>query len=603
MKKMLLMGNEAIAWGLVEGGVQVAAAYPGTPSSEVFGTLAELAAAKGFYAEWSVNEKVALEVAAGAAYAGLRAAVSMKQVGLNVAADPLMALAYIGVKGGLVLVVADDPGPHSSQTEQDTRLFARFAKLPVLDPATPQEAKEMAKAAFSLSEALGLPVILRPTTRVAHVCQDVEVDEAALPPPLTGRFAKGSQWVIFPGLAAKRHRWLNDQQDQAQKLFSATPFNSCREADSPLGVVACGVSSTYVEEALADLGLAVNLLKIGTPYPLPAEPVVNLLRRTRRLLIIEELEPVVEEQVIRLAWQHQLPVQIAGKYNQAVPRAGEFNVDRVRDILARFAAGKEEAPLEKAAVQAADLPPLPVRPPVLCAGCPHRASFYAFKKAAAGMDVVFTGDIGCYTLGNAPPLNTVDTCLCMGASITIAAGLHRAEPDRRHVAFLGDSTFFHAGIPGLINAVYNQAPITVVVLDNRTTAMTGYQPHPGTGKNAAGKPAPALDIARLAEACGVDFVRVADPYQHEEAVRVAKAALAHPGPAVVVMRRECVTLSQSKTAYRIDQEKCLGCGVCLEELGCPAIFPGPRITPACVGCGLCAAVCPAQAIAGEVASR
>ncbi|MEW5898380.1 MAG: indolepyruvate ferredoxin oxidoreductase subunit alpha, partial [Bacillota bacterium] len=279
MPKHLLLGNEAIAWGLVEGGLQVAAAYPGTPSSEVFGTLAQLASTKGFYAEWSVNEKVALEVAAGAAYAGARAAVSMKQVGLNVAADPLMALAYIGVKGGLVLVVADDPGPHSSQTEQDTRLFARFAGLPVLDPATPQEAKEMAKAAFALSEALGLPVILRPTTRVAHVGQDVGIDETVVSPPFTGKFTKNPRWVIFPSLAAKRHVWLNRQQEAAQKLLAATPFNVFREAESELGILASGVSATYAEEALFELGLKVNLLKIGTPYPLPIEPVLSFLKR------------------------------------------------------------------------------------------------------------------------------------------------------------------------------------------------------------------------------------------------------------------------------------------------------------------------------------
>lgn len=596
--KKLLLGNEAIAWGMVEAGVRVTAAYPGTPSSEVLGTLAELAPRKGFYAEWSVNEKVALEVAAGAAYAGARAAACMKQVGLNVAADPLMALAYIGIKGGLVLVVADDPGPHSSQTEQDTRMFARFAGVPVLDPADPREAKEMARYAFSLSEALELPVILRPTTRVAHVCQDVEVDEEVVPSFRPVHFEKDPRWVIFPGLAAKRHVWLNRQQERAKELLTRSPFNFLREEEVPLGIVACGVSAGYVEEALFELGAKVNLLKTGTPYPLPEEPVLALLRRVKRLLVVEELAPVVEEQIVNLAWRHGLRVVINGKLNGLLPREGEFDVDLVRKAIASFL-GKEE----KFRPATASFPPLPSRPPVLCAGCPHRASFYAFKKAAEGMDAVFAGDIGCYTLGNSPPLDMVDTCLCMGAGINIAAGLSRVEPERKHVAFLGDSTFYHAGLPGLLNAVYNQAPVTIVILDNGTTAMTGFQPHPGTGRNAAGGEAPAVDLVGLVEACGVEFVRVVDPYRYPLAVQTAREALAHPGPAVVIMRRECVKLSAWKKTCRIDREKCLECNLCIEELGCPAISPGPggpEISPACSGCGLCAAVCPAQAVGEEV---
>jgi indolepyruvate ferredoxin oxidoreductase alpha subunit len=600
--KKLLLGNEAIAWGLAEGGVQVAAAYPGTPSSEILETLAELAPRKGFYAEWSVNEKVALEVAAGAAYAGARAAACMKQVGLNVAADPLMALAYIGVKGGLVLCVADDPGPHSSQTEQDTRMFARFAKVPVLDPADPREAREMARYAFTLSEALELPVILRPTTRVAHVCQDVEVDEEAVfssPPENPVHFEKDPRWVIFPGLTAKRHVWLNGQQGKARKILARSPFNSLRLEEGPFGIVACGVSYGYVEEALFRLGTKASVLKVGTPWPLPEEPVLELLRRVQRVLVVEELAPVAEEQIICLAWRHGLRVKISGKHDGAVPAEGEFDVDRAGKIIASFL-GKEW----KSVPLAADFP-LPARPPVLCAGCPHRASFYAFKKASEGMEVVFAGDIGCYTLGNAPPLDMVDTCLCMGAGINIAAGLSRAEPGRRYVAFIGDSTFLHAGLPGLINAVYNRAPVTVVILDNGTTAMTGFQPHPGTGRNAAGEEAPAVDLAKLAGACGVDYVKVVDPCRHDLAVQTAREALARSGPAVVIMRRECAKLAARKAACRVDREKCLDCGTCLAELGCPAILPapgGPEISPACNGCGLCAAVCPAQAIE-EVGSR
>lgn len=633
--RMLLMGNEAIARGAVEGGVQVVAGYPGTPSSEVLGTLAALATDKNIYVEWSVNEKAALEVAAGASYAGARAMVTMKQVGLNVAADPLMTLAYIGVKGGLVLVVADDPGPHSSQNEQDTRKFAAFAKLPVLDPATPAEAKEMARQAFLLSEQLALPVILRPVTRVCHVCQDVEADENAVSAAPAGRFEKSPGWTIFPGLAANKHVWLNRQQETARRLFNSSPFNNLygnEDESSRAGVIACGVSFNYVMEAMQLSGLSLPVLKTGTPYPLPEEPVLALLRRVDRVLVVEELEPVVEEQVIRLAWQHGLPVRIAGKHDGFLPREGEFSVDRVQPALTAWlaaagaakAAASRSAPPQREGEPGADRaqpdpdrikeaagisapapepPPLPVRPPVLCAGCPHRASFYAFKKAAEGKDAVFTGDIGCYTLGNAPPLNTVDTCLCMGASVNIAAGLYRVEPERPHVAFLGDSTFFHTGLPGLINAVYNNARIVLVVLDNRTTAMTGHQPHPGLGRTAMGVQGKELDIARLAAACGVEFVRRADPYDLETAINVAAEALAFPGPAVVVMQRECVAVVKSTGRRQIDPEKCLNCRQCIEELGCPAIFPGPEhpeIKNQCNGCGICAQVCPAGAIGEAV---
>ncbi len=603
--KKLLMGNEAIAWGAVEAGVQVAAGYPGTPSSEVLSTLAQLAVKRGFYVEWSVNEKVALEVAAGAAYAGARAMVTMKQVGLNVAADPLMTLAYIGVKGGLVLVVADDPGPHSSQNEQDTRKFARFAKLPVLDPATPREAREMAREAFSLSENLNLPVILRPTTRVCHVCQDVEVGEEHTPVARQFYFEKSPNWVIFPSLAAKRHVWLNRQQEAARRMFEQSSFNRFEggRGKYTLAVIACGVSYNYVREALALLGEEIPVLKIGTPYPLPEKPVLEVLQVAEQVLVVEEQEPVVEEQIMLLAFKNRLPVVVRGKHDGLLPREGEFNVDRVRPALAAFLQGAGRvvgiSGKWKEAFPSPAPPELPVRPPVLCAGCPHRASFYACKKAAAGKDVVFTGDIGCYTLGNAPPLHTVDTCLCMGASVNIAAGFSRVEPGRHHIAILGDSTFFHTGLPGLINAVYNRARITLVVLDNRTTAMTGHQPHPGLGRTALGEEGVSIDIALLAEACGAGFVRVVDPYDLDQAVMVVQEALDYPGPSVVVMKRECVALTGSSRRCQVKPQACLNCNQCIEELGCPAIFPGaehPHIAGQCNGCGLCIRVCPAGAI-------
>lgn len=590
--KKVLMGNQAIAYGAVEAGVQVAAAYPGTPSSEIFSTLASLATEHNIYAEWSTNEKVALEVAAGAAYAGARAMVTMKQVGLNVAADPLMTLAYIGVKGGLVVVVADDPGPHSSQNEQDTRQFAQFAKLPVLEPSTPQEAKDMTVAAFEISERLGLPVILRPTTRTCHACQDVtlaETKQQAIP----SGFVKSPNWVIFPPLAYKRHQWLNQQQQLAQQLFNDLPFNKAQYQDGELAVVASGVAYNYVMEALAAHNIEISVLKIGTPYPLPEQISLEYLRRFKRVLVVEELEPVVEQQLMQLAYRHNLPVEIVGKEQCFVPREGELDVDKVTVALTKFL---EIDPSPKELFT--QLPELPLRTPVLCAGCPHRASFYIFKQVA-GQDAILTGDIGCYTLGNMPPLNAVDTCLCMGASITLASGLKRVEKHRKVIAFLGDSTFFHTGIPGLVNAVYNNTDITVVILDNRTTAMTGHQPHPGLQVTATGSPAKGIDIAPLVSACGVEHVQVVNPFNYAEAKEAAQRAIDHRGPAVVIMRQECIALSKGRKPLRVNPEICLQCQLCVEELGCPAIFikdGQPQINNSCSGCGLCTEICPAGAI-------
>lgn len=592
-KKMLLMGNEAIARGAVEAGVQVATAYPGTPSSEVFSTLARFAGEHGYYAEWSVNEKVAVEVAAGAAYAGARAIVSMKQVGLNVAADPLMTLAYIGVKGGLVLVVADDPGPHSSQNEQDTRKFAQFAKLPVLDPSTPQEAKDMTIAAFQLSEELGLPVILRPTTRTCHICQDVTLGD--IRPGNQVGFKQDPSWVIFPSLAYRRHKWLNQQQETARQIFNQSSFNRL-ELKNRVGIITSGVAYNYVREAMETLGIQASLLKIGTPYPLPDQPVRQLLESVDRILVVEEQEPVVEDQVIAMAWKQGLKTAVSGKNDGLVPREGELDVDKAKAVMARFF-GIEDKPAEPETGETR--PPLPERAPILCAGCPHRASFYVFKEEARRYDAVFTGDIGCYTLGVMPPLAAVDTCLCMGASVTIAAGLAVVEKDRKHIAFLGDSTFFHTGLSGLINAVYNNANITLVVLDNRTTAMTGHQPHPGLLKTATGINEKHIDIAQVARAIGVGLVREVDPYDLVAARSVAREAINYQGPAVVIMKRECVAIVRSGKKCRVNKEKCIGCNKCIKNLGCPALTPEDgkvAIGMTCTGCTICAQVCPAGAI-------
>ncbi|AKB12364.1 indolepyruvate ferredoxin oxidoreductase alpha subunit [Methanosarcina thermophila] len=614
-EKKLLMGNEAIALGALEAGVQVVTGYPGTPSTEALETVIRYADRCGIYVEWSSNEKVALETAVGAAYSGAKALVTMKQVGLNVASDPLMSLSYIGVKGALVLLVADDPGPHSSQTEQDTRVFGHFANIPVLDPATPQEAYELTKLAFELSHEFEIPVILRTTTRVSHSCGDVEV-AVAEPEPVEAvgeGFVKDRRWTIFPRLTAERHPWLESIQAQLSERFSELPFNTI-SGSGRIGILASGVSALYVKEAVetvSNFEETFTLFKIGIVHPFPEKAVLSFLRGIDRLIVAEELDPYLEEQVLQLIGKAHLPVDVYGKKNGFFPVSGEYNVDLVIDsINDSLAAFGESLRLSHAspAISREKLPPLPIRAPTLCAGCMHRTVFYAFKQAAkqlkkeAQIDTIFSGDIGCYTLGNAYPLNMVDTCLCMGAGISIAGGLFRTNPKAKHVAFIGDSTFFHSGIPAVVNAVYNGADITLAVLDNRTTAMTGHQPHPGMGLTALGSASKAIEIADVVRSCGVEFVKTVNTLEADSlvnCVKAAKEAMNFKGPSVIVFKGRCAGITKSDRYYRIKSEDCTGCGFCIKELGCPAInldSDKPVINDSCIGCGLCAQICPSEAI-------
>jgi len=609
------MGNEAIALGALEAGVQVVTGYPGTPSTEALETVIRYADRCGIYVEWSSNEKVALETAVGAAYSGAKALVTMKQVGLNVASDPLMSLSYIGVKGALVLLVADDPGPHSSQTEQDTRVFGHFANIPVLDPATPQEAYELTKLAFELSHEFEIPVILRTTTRVSHSCGDVEV-AVAEPEPVEAvgeGFVKDRRWTIFPRLTAERHPWLESIQAQLSERFSELPFNTI-SGSGRIGILASGVSALYVKEAVetvSNFEETFTLFKIGIVHPFPEKAVLSFLRGIDRLIVAEELDPYLEEQVLQLIGKAHLPVDVYGKKNGFFPVSGEYNVDLVIDsINDSLAAFGESLRLSHAspAISREELPPLPIRAPTLCAGCMHRTVFYAFKQAAkqlkkeAQIDTIFSGDIGCYTLGNAYPLNMVDTCLCMGAGISIAGGLFRTNPKAKHVAFIGDSTFFHSGIPAVVNAVYNGADITLAVLDNRTTAMTGHQPHPGMGLTALGSASKAIEIADVVRSCGVEFVKTVNTLEADSlvnCVKAAKEAMNFKGPSVIVFKGRCAGITKSDRYYRIKSEDCTGCGFCIKELGCPAInldSDKPVINDSCIGCGLCAQICPSEAI-------
>ena len=597
-KKILAMGNEAIALGAIRAGVRMAAGYPGTPSTEILETIAKHNDGR-IHVEWSVNEKAAMEVGAGAAYAGARTIVTMKQVGLNVASDPLMSLAYMGVKGGMVIVSADDPGPISSQTEQDTRTFAQFSKLPVFDPSSPEEAYRMIGEAFEFSEKYNTPVLFRPTTRVCHACASITLLPDMEVEVLEGFIKDTMRWVIFPRTSYLNHVKIEKRNAELSDILSDYKGNFILnpEADSRKGIAASGISYAYTCEALQE---EVRLLKISTPHPFPEKLAREFLEGLDEVLVLEELDPMVERELLRIAGKYHLPVQILGKLTGDTKNAGENSTESIREDLDRFFGKANEDVSDKKTGEMADMPELPVRPPVLCAGCPHRASFYAVKKAMKGKKAVFSGDIGCYTLGNAKPLDMVDTCLCMGAGVTIAQGLHVIEPDAVNFAFIGDSTFFASGITGVVNAVYNGNDIVLVVLDNSTTAMTGHQPHPGTGKTIMGDVAAKISIRKILEGIGVERIYEADPMKLTEAVETVKKAADGSGVRAIIFKSPCIAVAKPKAGYTVDQKTCRKCKACIRELGCPAITTEGdqvKIDPSlCYGCGVCSEVCPFDAI-------
>jgi len=571
----LLSGNEAVARGAYEAGVRFAGAYPGTPSTEI---LESLALYGDVDCQWSTNEKVALETAIGASMCGARSLVAMKHVGLNVASDALMTLSYTGIKGGLLLVSADDPGMHSSQNEQDNRNYAKFAKVPMLEPSDSEEARRFVRYAFQISEKYDTPVLLRLTTRVSHSKSVVRFGPRRQPKRELSFTKDLAKYVMVPANARVRHTLVERRLDRLASLSERIAINEMELRDRRVGIITSGVCYQYCREVAPDA----SYLKLGMSYPLPAKKIREFSRRVRKLFVVEELDPFLEEQIKALG------LKVQGKPPRL--RCGEFGPEIVREIL-RGGRARGRISARKSGG----------RPPVMCPGCPHRGVFYVLSR----LKLHVTGDIGCYTLGALPPLNSLDTCICMGAAIGNAAGMSRVLPPaerKKVVAVIGDSTFLHAGMPGLMDMAYNQTPGTVIILDNATTAMTGRQDHPGTGRTLKKRQTKKVDYTRLCQALGADSVEVVDPYDIEAMTDAVRRATETKGLSVIVSRRDCVLLDRRRrtAALKVDAEKCTGCRLCL-KLGCPAMLITEKGIVEinalfCNGCGLCRQICRVEAI-------
>jgi len=608
------MGNEAIARGAVEGGIALASGYPGTPSSEIGNTFARVAKQLGIHFEWSANEKVALEVAFGASMVGQRAICSMKHVGVNVALDILNAITLRGVKGGLVLVSTDDPSQHSSRTEQNNRWLGRHNDVPILEPSSPQEAKDLTKYALELSEQVKLPVMIRTVTRLSHMRSDVELGEIERLDRSPAFDWEGFSYRVagFEKLF-RRHRERHGKIDSVQEIFEDSGFNELKlDGKERIGVIGVGFAITYVRDALEYLGVEdrVAWLKLVTTHPMPERLVARLIGSVDTVLIAEEVDPFIELHVKALAKDVNPDVKILGRMNGHIPREGELSHEVIDARIAELT-GVELAPEARGGLEEAKGELLFDRMLTMCAGCPHRSTIYALKKAVQAvkgglMNVVVNGDIGCYGLAHAPPMEFEDTYFCMGASIGVSQGMQRFGVDT--IAWIGDGTFFHAGIPALQNAVHNNAPIKVVVADNQAVAMTGFQTNPQLGRTATGDQVEPIMIEDIARASGVKHVEVVDPYDLDAAEEAFKRMLLFDGVAMVIARRECAMVAvrnmrpERPPVYIVDQEACVGCKQCLNTYGCPALMwnederRASIDTTLCMGCTSCAQICPVGAI-------
>lgn len=590
--KRLLTGNEAVALGAYEAGVTVASAYPGTPSTEI---LENISLYKEIYSEWAPNEKVALEVAIGASIAGARSIATMKHVGVNVAADPLFTFSYTGVNGGCVIVSADDPGMHSSQNEQDNRYYAKFAKIPMLEPSDSQEAKDFVKMAYEISEEYDAPVFLRLTTRICHGKSLVEAGNR-IETNIKDYKKNIAKYVATPANARKRRVILEERQAKLEALSNASELNRIEWNGNKIGVITSGIAYQYAKEVFSD---EASYLKLGFTFPLPKAKIKEFAEKVEKLYVIEELEPYLEDEI------RSMGIDVIGK--DVIPVVGELNPDIIAEVLLERKPDKVEISPEKVVV----------RPPTMCAGCPHRGLFYVLSKKK---NIAVTGDIGCYTLGSAPPLESMDTCICMGASISAGHGFTKAfeknGKDTKVFGVIGDSTFFHSGITGLINVIYNRGNVATIILDNRITGMTGHQNNPGTGYTLSGEATQYIDIEKICESIGVKNIAVVNPLDLKETEDAINKAINSKDPMVIITKMPCVLkkspeeeIEEYKLNERVkcvvDREKCRKCKMCLRA-GCPAISFDANIgsiidESMCVGCDVCLQICPFNAIvkAGE----
>jgi len=606
--KLFLLGNEAAVRGALESGVSVASTYPGTPSSEIGDVFYKIAREAGVYFEFSSNEKVALEVSTAAAAAGLRSFVFMKHVGLNVAADSFMSTVYTGVRGGMIVLSADDPSMYSSQNEQDNRIMARLAGIPLLEPSNPQEVKDLMKFGFELSEKFKIPVLMRTTTRISHMRGVVNLG-TIIQGKEKGYFKKDpSQFIVAPAYVVKMRKELIEKLNQIEEKAKNSPLNKIIDKGGrEIGIITSGSAFNYVMDVVSENNLKVKILKLTFSYPFPEKLVLDFINSVDNILIAEEVEPVMEKKVLTIIGKYNIKKKVYGKLDGTLPRIYEYNPDIVEAGMAKIV-DKELIKREKFSTKLS----LPLRSAVLCPGCPHRATYFALKKAIKKLklkeeEIIFSTDIGCYALGLEPPYKMGDYCISMGSSLGIGCGFSKAT-NQKIISFIGDSTFFHAGIPPLVNAVHNRDKILLVVMDNRITGMTGGQTNPGVPVDGMGNPAPEISIEKIARGVGVGLVKTIDPVDLKETEEIFKEALQFEGVAVVITKHPCAMITDAENRkkgisikYTVNQEECSKCLICVKNFTCPAIYiekdSSVNINPLlCDGCGVCAQVCPKKAI-------